>query len=208
MAAAKVASAPQALRALFLLRKPSEARLDAFLRSQRNEPFSYKEVGASRDGASKLDGYLVDHNRVRLGSGEDTFARAVEALRDWRMFDVGWVRICRPDTSIEVGRTVAVLGSHYGFWSLNACRIVYLIEEDAVVRCSGFAYGTLPEHAESGEERFTVEWDRNGEVWYDLYAFSEPNSVLAKVGKPFARSLRRRFAQASMRAMARAVHQL
>jgi uncharacterized protein (UPF0548 family) len=148
----------------------------------------------------------VDHNRVRLGTGEEVFARAVEALRGWRMFEVGWVRICWPDTPVRVGNTVAVLGKHYGLWSLNACRIVYLIEEDNGVWRSGFAYGTLPEHAESGEERFTVEWNRDDEVWYDLYAFSKPNSALARVGKPFARGLQRCFARDSMRAMKRAVH--
>jgi uncharacterized protein (UPF0548 family) len=122
------------------------------------------------------------------------------------MFDVGWVRICWPDAPIEPGATVAVLGKHYGLWSLNACRIVYLIEEDNGVWRSGFAYGTLPEHAESGEERFTVEWNRDDEVWYDLYAFSKPNNALARFGKPFARGLQRRFARDSMRAMKRAVH--
>ena len=153
-----------------------------------------------------MNGYVVDHNRVRLGSGEETFARAVEALHGWRMFDVGWVKVCWPDTPIGVGNTVAVLGEHYGFWSLNACRIIYLVEEGDGVRRSGFAYGTLPEHAQSGEERFTVEWDQNDEVWYDLYAFSKPNSVLVRIGKPFARALQKRFARDSMRAMARVVH--
>lgn len=152
-----------------------------------------------------MDGYVADHNRVRLGTGEEVFARAKEALCGWRMFDVGWVGIQRPDTPIEVGNAVAVLGNHYGFWSLNACRIVYLVEDDDEVRRSGFAYGTLPEHAESGEERFTVEWNQDDEVWYDVYAFSKPNNALARLGKPFARGLQRRFVQDSMRAMVRTV---
>ena len=154
-----------------------------------------------------MDGYVVDHNRIRLGMGEETFVRAVEALRGWRMFDVGWVRVCWPGTPVETGSTVAVLGSHYGFWSLNACRIVYLVEEANGVRRSGFAYGTLPEHAEAGEERFTIEWNPDDEVWYDLYAFSKPNNALARIGKPFARGLQRRFARGSLRAMKQAVSQ-
>ncbi len=153
-----------------------------------------------------MDGYVVDHNRVLLGRGEETFARAVDALRGWRMFDVGWVRICWPSTPIQVGEAAAVLGKHYGFWSLNACRVVYLIKEEDEVQRSGFAYGTLTEHAESGEERFTVEWNEDDEVWYDLYAFSKPNNALARIGKPFARALQRRFARDSMRAMKRAVY--
>ena len=148
----------------------------------------------------------MDHNRVRLGADEEAFARAVEALRGWRMFDLGWVRLCWPDAPLEVRTTVAVLGGHYGFWSLNACRIVYRIEEDEGVRRFGFAYGTLPEHAASGEERFVGEWDLGeGSVWYELYAFSKPGSALTKIGRPLVRGLQRRFARDSMRAMARAV---
>ena len=47
-----------------------------------------------------------------------------------------------------------LLARALGLWVLNACRIVYVIEEDGPLRRFAFAYGTLPEHAESGEERF------------------------------------------------------
>jgi uncharacterized protein (UPF0548 family) len=192
---------------LFLLDEPSEARIFEFLRAQRDAPFSYDEVGATREGEGELAGYAVDHNRARLGEGEGTFERAVAALRAWEMFDVGWFKVFPPDAPIEVGTAVAVLVRHHGFRSLNACRIVYLIDEDdGDVRRRGFAYGTLPDHGERGEERFTVEWRRgDGSVHYDLYAFSRPNQLLSKVGHPLARRLQRRFARDSMRAMVRAV---
>ncbi|PYS37238.1 MAG: hypothetical protein DMG14_21940, partial [Acidobacteria bacterium] len=73
---------------------------------------------------------------------------------DWEMFNLGWVRLFQPNTPIEVDATVAVLVHHFGFWSLNACPVVYVIEE---ARRFGFAYGTLQEHAEQGEEKFSVE---------------------------------------------------
>ena len=118
----------------------------------------------------------------------------------------GGLCIYPPGAPVEVGTTVAVIGSHHGFWSLNACRIVYLVEEDGDVRRSGFAYGTLPEHAERGEERFTVEWNRKeGSVYYDVYAISRPNHPLARLGYPFARLLQKRFAKNSKAAMVRAV---
>ena len=87
------------------------------------------------------------------------------------MFDFPWVRLCYPDTPIEAGRNIAVAIEHLGFYSLNATRIVYTIDEAARF---GFAYGTLSEHGEIGEERFSVEQLPSGEVWYDLYAFSRP----------------------------------
>jgi hypothetical protein len=68
--------------------------------------------------------------------------------------------------------------------------------------------GTLPGHAESGEERFTVEWrEADGAVWYDILAFSRPRQLLARLGYPFARRLQRRFARDSAAAMRRPVGQ-
>jgi uncharacterized protein (UPF0548 family) len=159
---------------LFLLDEPSEEKILNFLQAQWGVLFSYTEVGATREGAKRPAGYAVDSNRARLGEGKERFERAVAALRAWKMFDVGWIGVFPTDAPIEVGTTVAVLARHHGFRSLNACRIVYLIDEDdGDVRRCGFAYGTLPEHAERGEERFTVEWRRDeGSVHYDLYAFS------------------------------------
>ena len=69
----------------------------------------------------------------------------------------------------------------------------------------GFAYGTLPDHGERGEERFTVEFNSDQSVWYDLYAFSQP-STLARLAYPFTRILQKRFATDSKAAMERAVH--
>lgn len=121
------------------------------------------------------------------------------------MFDTGWTELCRRDARICVGTTVAVAAAHYGFWSLNACRVVYVVDESGGPhpRC-GFAYGTLAEHAETGEERFTVEMlPEDGSVWYDINAFSRP-SGLARLGYPFARGLQRRFFRDSGEAMRRA----
>lgn len=186
---------------MFLLKKLSDERINEFLRTQKDLPFSYDEVGASREGVAP-PGYVVDRYRVRLGEGPEAYARAVEALRRWRQFDLGWVRLLPPGAPIEVGTTVAVLARHSGFWSLNTARIVYLIEESGEVERFGFGYGTLPEHAERGEERFSVVWDReNDSVYYDVFAFSRPKHPLAWIGYPFARLLQRRFARDSKRAM-------
>jgi uncharacterized protein (UPF0548 family) len=91
-------------------------------------------------------------------------------------------------------------------WWLNACRIVYAVDEMGPVCRFGFAYGTLPGHAESGEERFLVEWDRaDDDVWYDIIAFSRPNHLLARLGYPLTRRTQKRFARDSAAAMRKAV---
>jgi uncharacterized protein (UPF0548 family) len=188
---------------MFFLRAPSDEQIHGFVAAQREQTFSYGEVGASRQGdLKKVEGYTIDHNRLKLGIGHATFERAVAALREWKHFDLGWARIVPPETPLEKGANVAVLARTFGFWSLNACRIVYVIDEDGPeLKRFGFAYGTLPNHAECGEERFMIEWQANDDsVWYDIRAFSRPN-LLAKLGYPLARSLQKKFARDSLAAM-------
>ena len=188
---------------MFFLWKPSQDLIRSFVSAQKNQPFSYAEVGHSRKGAPS--GYSSDHNRILLGNGRDVFDRAKASVKQWKMFDMPWIDLCWPDTPIEEGATVAVLVSHFGFWSLNACRIVYVLEEHGAVEKYGFAYGTLPDHAAFGEERFTVEYDtQDGAIWYDLFAFSRPRA-LARLAYPVTRTLQKRFARDSKDAMRKTV---
>lgn len=188
---------------MFCLSKPARDVIDTFISAQRTRPFSYPEIGSTR-GRPPF-GYNVDHNRICLGQGRNAFAAARTAIRSWEMFKMPWIELCWPDTPIEINATVAVLASHLGFWSLNACRIVYVIEEFSSVEKYGFAYGTLQGHAEFGEERFTVEYNQTDQsVWYDLYAFSRPG-LAACIGYPFSRALQRRFSRDSKTAMQTAV---
>lgn len=191
---------------MFLPNEPSETFVEHFIASQKDLPFSYDEVGATREGAAPK-GYASDRYRVKLGKGEEAYRRAVEALQSWRQFDLGWARLLPPGAKVETGTTVAVLAWHLGFWSLNSARVVYTIEENSGdVERFGFAYGTLPGHAQRGEERFSVGWDKiRGAVHYNVFAFSRPNHPLAWLGYPLARRLQRRFARDSKRRMVRAV---
>jgi uncharacterized protein (UPF0548 family) len=185
------------------LRKPSPTTVRDFLAAQGKLDFSYPAVGAS--ATTPPPGFNVDHTRIKLGEGERIFAAARAALERWEQFHLGWVEAWPPQTPIEAGQVVAVLARLFGLWSLNACRIVYVVREPAPVQRFGFAYGTLPEHLESGEERFTVEWhERDNAVWYDILAFSRPHQLLARLGKPVARRLQKRFARDSAAAMLRA----
>ena len=89
--------------------------------------------------------------------------------------------------------------AHLGLWWLNATRIVYTIDEP---RRFGFAYGTLPRHAEKGEERFLVEHLDDDTVWYDVLAYSRPRHILARIGYPLARRYQKRFGRESKASMA------
>ena len=190
---------------MFFLTKPSRERIQRFIDSRRKAPFNYAEVGQSLGPTPA--GYASNHGRIRLGHGGATFNKAVEALRRWEMFDLGWVSLCWPEAEIEVGTTVAVLARHFGFWSLHPARIVFLVEDDdARMRRIGFAYGTLQGHGERGEETFIIEWlHADDSVWYDLRSFSRPGQPLTALGYPVTRMLQRRFARESTRRMLNAV---
>ena len=182
---------------MFVLVRPGADTVRRWLERQASLPLP---PPPSRAGAD------VDHGRTPLGAGAATFQRACDALRGWTMFRVGWVEVCPPAAPIRVGTTVGVLVHHLGFWSLNPCRIVTLVEEVGAIERFGFLYRTLPEHAVDGEERFVVEWRRDDDqVAYDVTAWSRPRHVLARFGRPMARLVQRRFARDSRRAMRAAV---
>jgi uncharacterized protein (UPF0548 family) len=182
------------------LRRPDGAQIARYLAAQRGLRLSYVAVGATATGPAP-PGFAFDHNRQRLGEGEAAFARARADLRAWRMFPAPWTAVEPAGAPIAAGEVVAVLVRTAGVWWLNASRIVYAIDEP---RRFGFAYGTLPGHAECGEERFLVEWLSDDSVWYDLRAFSRPRHWAARLGRPVARALQRRFARESKAAMAAA----
>jgi uncharacterized protein (UPF0548 family) len=185
---------------MLLLCKPSPSQIRDFLARQSTLEVSYPEVGAT--AAAPPLGYAVDHTRIKLGEGEQPFTAGDAALRRWEHFRLGWVEAWPADTSIQKGAVVAVRAQVFGLWWLNACRIIYVVDETAPVRRFGFAYGTLPGHAESCEERFQVEWNRHdNSVWYDILAFSRPNQFLTRLGYPLVRGIQKSFARGSAAAM-------
>jgi uncharacterized protein (UPF0548 family) len=156
-------------------------------------------------------GWKVDRQRALLGQGEELFFRAKSAIDGWQMFPKGMAEVFGNASPLP-GLTVSVLYRAWLFpvWLLMPARVVYVIDDtiDAPawrIRRFGFAYGTLPEHPECGEERFLVEWNqRTGEVWYELVAVSRPRHWLARLGYPYTRYEQVRFRRQSALAMQRA----
>ena len=186
------------------VRKPSAEATRRFLTAQVNLEFSYSAVGAT---ANQLPaGFVVDRTRIKLGEGEPVFQSAKAPLQRWRQFDLGWMKAWSPETPIQTGEVLAIAARAIGLWSLNACKIVYVVDESGPVSRFGLAYGTLPGHAARGEERFLIEWDRadNG-VWYDILAFSRPSHFLTRLGYPVVRRTQKRFGRGSAAAMLSAV---
>ena len=190
---------------MFFLSEPSADTVASFIDTQRDLPFSYQAVGATN--GKPPPGFVVDHNRIQLGTGAAVFEEAKEALSTWKQFDLGWVSIAPAGVPVNVGATVAVKAHAFGTWSLSAARVVYIINEAGPTERFGFAYGTLPDHVETGEERFQVEWDLSDDtVWYDILAFSRPHHSLVKMAAPLARRLQKQFARESMKRMIKEVN--
>lgn len=186
------------------LRKPDAESIRQFRQAQATLDFTYSAVGAT--ATVPPAGYVVDHTRIKLGSGSEIFEAAKSALRRWEHFKLGWVEASPTETLIQKGEVVAVMGHVLGLWWLNACRIVYVVDDVGPITRYGFAYGTLPGHAESGEERFLIEWNRaDGSVWYDILAFSRPNYFVTKLAYPLVRCFQKRFARDSAAAMVKAI---
>ena len=183
-------------------RRPSAAALERLLAEAKAAAPTYSEIGATR-GERLPAGYRHDRYERRVGLGDDVFERAVTALRAWQAQIGAGMEVVPEGARVGEEDTVLLLIRAGGLWATAPCCVIYV---DEAPDCSAFAYGTLPEHAESGEERFLVEWDQaSGEVRYDILAFSRPQQLVMWLGYPYMRRVQKRFGKESAAAMLRAV---
>ena len=184
------------------MRRPSTAEIDRFLDRSRGLPLSYGPIGIVRH---EREAGRYDEEVIAVGRGQETFDRARAALMAWKHFDIGWVQTFPRQAPVETGTVVAVLIRHLGFWSLNGARVLYRVGGTDGQPAFGFAYGTLTNHAESGEELFEVFVDsQSGDVMYRIRAVSWPQTALTRIGQPIVRRLQARFRRDSAAAMKRA----
>ena len=190
---------------MFLTRRPSPEDIERYLRESRDLPLSYAPVGILSAPARRG---RIDELTRAIGRGKADFERARDALIAWKQFEIGWVETFPRPAPVAVGTEVAVLIRHLGFWSLNGCRIVQVFGDASGDRF-GFAYGTLINHAEQGEEIFEVYRDpESDDVLYRIRAVSRPRAALAYAGYPITRALQARFRCQSAEVMRRAANGL
>lgn len=127
---------------MFTLFEPSETEIADYFAAQKDLPFSYQEIGASKDEIPS--GYPINHRRLTIGRGAVDYARARKAIDRWIMYQLNWTRVYPNEVQIAVGESVCVVVNHGFCWSVNPCRIVYVLDEskEKVARY-GFAFGTL-----------------------------------------------------------------
>jgi uncharacterized protein (UPF0548 family) len=188
---------------MFLARRPTQPEIEEFIDRSWDLPLSYDPVGIAKESPR---GFKVDEASGVIGHGEPAFRRAKLALAEWRHFDFGWVELFPRGAAIEPGSVVAVLVHHLGFWSLNGCRVVYTPGDRRTGASFGFAYGTLTNHAELGEEIFEVSLAaKTEEVVYRIRAVSKARATMARIGYPLTRMIQARFRRDSIAALRRAI---
>jgi uncharacterized protein (UPF0548 family) len=187
---------------MFSFTRPSPSKILSMLEKARNLPGNYGVLFETQSGPDKLfvpKRYVKDHTRTQIGQGHNAFEAAKAAFRQWKQFDLGWVRVANPDAAIEPDEVIAVEARTLGLWSVNLSRILYVIDEPDRF---GFAYGTTALHVERGEERFLIEfYPVSGAVEFDLLAISQPAHWMVRLAYPYARSRQHKFARESHQRM-------
>jgi uncharacterized protein (UPF0548 family) len=146
------------------------------LRDLAGLSLTYPEVGATADALPA--GYRHVRATRRIGTGRARFERAADAVMRYGMLRGAGLRVSATTEVAEVGADV--LGRLGPF--IAPCRVVYVLDEP---NRRGFAYGSLPGHAVSGEEMFGVRYDpADDSVHAEVVAFSRPAAWWSRIGAP------------------------
>jgi len=137
---------------------------------------TYPEVGATATALPA--GYRYVRLTHQIGAGRDRFEQAAESVMRYGMLRGAGVRVTATTEVAQVGTDV--LGRLGPFAA--PCRVVYVTDQP---NRRGFAYGSLPGHAVSGEEMFGVRYDPADEgVYSEVVAFSRPATWWSRLGAP------------------------
>jgi uncharacterized protein (UPF0548 family) len=149
-----------------------------------SDSLTYEPVGISAMTAPP-QGYRLERWSRPLGRGDEVFERASDALRHWRVHE-GAGLVVEAGGPLAVGTVVAMAAPlPVGFVEV-VCRVVDVTHSHDQFR---FAYGTLPNHPEQGEESFTAVRSDDGTINFEIVAVSRHRQLLARAFPAVARRL-------------------
>ncbi|KAL0424905.1 UNVERIFIED_CONTAM: hypothetical protein Sradi_1025300 [Sesamum radiatum] len=129
--------------------------------------FNYdsKYLGATAKLALKIKqdrelsdkGFLVNHARVLVGSGLETFEKGKIALQNWRHFNLNWAFV-DPKTPIQRGVKFCVCTKAIFPWLLMPLEVVYVDESRSAVASFSFGSGTLQGHLLAVISEYGISW--------------------------------------------------
>lgn len=131
-------------------------------------------------------GYRIARHRVAVGEGQDAFTRLAEGILGWELHRLAGLSVRAQAPRAAEGVHV-VSGFGFGKFRLPApCRVLWTEENG---RRAGFGYGTLPGHPASGEESFVAALEPDGQVYFELFAFSRPSNWFYRLGSPVTKGV-------------------
>jgi uncharacterized protein (UPF0548 family) len=159
---------------------------------------TYAPQGLTLDGPMPSGYHHLEVER-RLGAGEAAYRSVCEALMTYA-----------PQRGLGLRPKAAAPRAAVGVDLLSRlvvlpvpCRIVWVVEGPDR---TGFGYGTLEGHVESGEEGFLVE-RRGDDVYAVVRAYARPASWLTRLGGPLTWLAQLLAAHGYLRALQRAVRE-
>ncbi|KAL7192887.1 hypothetical protein ACSBR2_024658 [Camellia fascicularis] len=187
--------------------RPSPEEQKACIMKSGAFNYDSKHRGASAKPASSLqedrelskNGFLINHARILVGSGLETYEKGKTALQTWRHFGLDWSFV-DPRTPIQSGVKFCVCVKEFFPWLMMPLQVVYVNENrntKKAVASFGFGSGTLQGHLLAGEERFSIELDEDNRVWYEILSFSKPAHLLSLIGYPYVHLRQKYFAHKS-----------
>jgi uncharacterized protein (UPF0548 family) len=180
---------------VFSLRRPSPSDLGSVVATQADCELTYADHGATAD--LMPGGYHHDQWEADLGRFDQAaFDRLGAALLGWQVQRGAGLSVY-PAGPVRPGLTFAFWFRLAGIYVTAAGRVVYVTSETSR---RGFAYGTLPQHPEQGEEAFHLVRE-DSRMLFRVTAFSRPRHPLARLGAPVSRLVQLHMNQAYLRAM-------
>ncbi|KAK6922538.1 protein of unknown function DUF1990 [Dillenia turbinata] len=181
------------------LTKSNDFNYDVKSRGATAKPISCLK----QDTELSKDGFSINHTRILVGSGVETFEKGKLALQSWRHFKLKWAFVDE-ESPIQNGSKFCVCVKEFLPWVMMPLQVVYVNQNHNPkigVASFGFGSGTLQGHLLAGEERFSIELDEKNQVWYEICSFSKPAHFLSVVGFPYVRLSQKLFAHQSANAL-------
>jgi len=129
-------------------------------------------------------------------------------ISNCRHFGMDWAFV-DPATPVETGKKFCICVKEVLPWVMLPLQVVY-VDESRKSRKGpahfGYGSGTLQGHLLAGEEKFSIELDGNGEVWYEITSFSKPAHFLSFLGYPYVKLRQKHFARHSSEAVLKHVN--
>ncbi|KIY99763.1 hypothetical protein MNEG_8198 [Monoraphidium neglectum] len=177
----------------------------------RSRQVNHVDAGASVTApdlppAVKDRGYMITTNRRKVGEGQKVYDAAVAAIQKWEQLQLGWNFTTKP--AVKTGTKICSATQTVIPWTVLPAQVVYSQDEAADFgggdKGRRFAVGlaSLSGHLLAGEERFAVELHSDGSVWYDVFLFSRPNTLLAWASLPVIKLMQIRYVNDSISALA------